>query len=92
MSHAFHQRYYGHKDGDAARARHTNRWRFESAAEPANRIEKLDYLRLCRGLGLDVGITSNVFLRAEWEYVQFPNVDDVRVYVNSVQAGLGYKF
>ena len=44
------------------------------------------------GLGLDVGITSNVFLRAEWEYVQFPNGDDVRVNVNSVHAGLGYKF
>jgi opacity protein-like surface antigen len=44
------------------------------------------------GLGLDVAITPNLFLRGEWEYVQLPNVNDVRVNLNSVHAGLGFKF
>lgn len=44
------------------------------------------------GLGLEVGLLPNVFLRAEWEYVQFPNIDDFRVSVNSVHAGVGLKF
>lgn len=44
------------------------------------------------GLGLDVSITSNLFLRGEWEYVQFPNINDIRMNVNSVRAGAGLKF
>jgi outer membrane immunogenic protein len=44
------------------------------------------------GLGVDVGILPNMFLRAEWEFVQFPNVSDFRVTANSVHAGLGLKF
>jgi opacity protein-like surface antigen len=44
------------------------------------------------GLGLDVELLPNVFARAEWEFVQFPNVKDVRVSVNSARVGLGVKF
>lgn len=44
------------------------------------------------GLGLNWAVTPNVFLRAEWEYIQFPNVDDVRVALNSARVGLGVKF
>jgi outer membrane immunogenic protein len=44
------------------------------------------------GLGLDFAITSNLFLRAEWEYVDFLKVNDVRVNVNSVHAGVGVRF
>jgi len=44
------------------------------------------------GLGVDVGILPNMFLRAEWEFVQFPNVSDFRVTANSVHVGLGLKF
>jgi len=44
------------------------------------------------GLGIDICLYQNLFLRAEWEYTQFPNIDDVRVNLNSVHAGLGLKF
>jgi outer membrane immunogenic protein len=44
------------------------------------------------GLGLEVGLLPNVFLRAEWEFVQFPNISDMRVTMNSVRAGIGVKF
>jgi opacity protein-like surface antigen len=44
------------------------------------------------GVGMDVAITSNIFLRGEWEYVQFMNIGDVKVNVNSVHAGVGVRF
>jgi outer membrane immunogenic protein len=44
------------------------------------------------GLGLDVAVTSNVFLRAEWEYVQFLSINNIRVNMNSGQVGVGVKF
>jgi outer membrane immunogenic protein len=44
------------------------------------------------GLGFEVGLTQNVFLRGEWEFVQFPNISDFRVSMNSVRAGIGFKF
>ena len=44
------------------------------------------------GLGVDVAIMPNVFMRAEWEYLQFVPVQDVRLNLNSVRAGLGIKF
>jgi opacity protein-like surface antigen len=42
------------------------------------------------GLGVDVQLVSSLFLRAEWEYVRFTSVVDVSI--NTVRAGLGYKF
>jgi outer membrane immunogenic protein len=44
------------------------------------------------GLGLDVALTPNVFLRAEYEYVQFAPVANLIVDVNSLRAGAGFKF
>jgi outer membrane immunogenic protein len=44
------------------------------------------------GLGVDVALTPNVFLRAEYEYVQFAPVANLIVDVNSVRAGAGFKF
>jgi outer membrane immunogenic protein len=44
------------------------------------------------GLGVDVGLTQNLFLRAEWEFVQFPHISDFRVSMNSVRAAVGLKF
>jgi len=41
------------------------------------------------GLGLDFAITSNVFVRAEWEYVQFLPVNNVRLNMNSGHVGVG---
>ena len=44
------------------------------------------------GLGVEIGILPNVFLRGEWEYVSFANISDVRVQTNTVRAGIGLKF
>jgi opacity protein-like surface antigen len=42
------------------------------------------------GLGLDVNLIGGLFLRAEWEYVRFTSSIDTNL--NTVRAGLGYKF
>jgi hypothetical protein len=35
---------------------------------------------------------QNVFARAEWEFIEFPNISDMRVSTNSVRAAVGMKF
>ena len=42
------------------------------------------------GLGVDVNITGGLFMRAEWEYTRFTAAVDTSI--NTVRAGLGYKF
>jgi opacity protein-like surface antigen len=42
------------------------------------------------GLGIDVNLIAGLFLRAEWEYVRFTTSVDTSI--NTVRAGLGYKF
>jgi opacity protein-like surface antigen len=42
------------------------------------------------GLGTEVMLISNLFMRAEWEYVRFTSSIDTSI--NTVRAGLGYKF
>jgi outer membrane immunogenic protein len=42
------------------------------------------------GLGVDIRLVGGLFMRAEWEYVRFVDVTEVNV--NTVRAGLGYKF
>ena len=44
------------------------------------------------GLGIDVAVMPNVFMRAEWEYIQFSPVRDFNIHLNTVRAGLGIKF
>lgn len=44
------------------------------------------------GLGVDVSILPNVFLRAEWEYVQFAPIHDISVNINTGRVGIGLKF
>lgn len=45
------------------------------------------------GAGIDVALFSNVFLRAEWQYVQFPNGDTrPSVYVNTARVAGAVKF
>jgi hypothetical protein len=39
-----------------------------------------------------MGILPNMFLRAEWEFVQFPDVSNFRMTANWVLVGLGQKF
>jgi opacity protein-like surface antigen len=42
------------------------------------------------GLGVDVNLIGGLFLRAEWEYIRFTASVDTNI--NTVRAGLGYKF
>ena len=42
------------------------------------------------GLGVDVQLIGGLFLRAEWEYIRFTASVDTSI--NTVRAGLGYKF
>jgi opacity protein-like surface antigen len=42
------------------------------------------------GLGVDVNLIGGLFMRAEWEYVRFTSSIDTSI--NTVRAGLGYKF
>lgn len=42
------------------------------------------------GLGVDVNLVGGLFLRAEWEYIRFTAAVDTSI--NTVRAGLGYKF
>jgi opacity protein-like surface antigen len=42
------------------------------------------------GLGVDINLIGGLFMRAEWEYVRFTDQTDVGI--NTVRAGLGYKF
>ena len=42
------------------------------------------------GLGMDIKLVGGLFMRAEWEYARF--VDQIEVNMNTVRAGLGYKF
>jgi outer membrane immunogenic protein len=42
------------------------------------------------GIGVDVMLCAGLFLRAEWEYVRFTSAVDTSI--NTVRAGLGYKF
>lgn len=42
------------------------------------------------GLGVDINLVGGLFMRAEWEYIRFTSVIDTNI--NTVRAGLGYKF
>ena len=44
------------------------------------------------GLGLDVAIVPNMFLRAEWEYIAFAPVGGIRTNINTGRVGIGVKF
>jgi opacity protein-like surface antigen len=44
------------------------------------------------GAGLEVALTRHIFVRAEYEYVQFQPVASTVININSVRAGAGIKF
>jgi len=44
------------------------------------------------GLGMEYMVWGNVFMRGEWEYTKFVSVENTNVTLNSVRAGIGYKF
>jgi outer membrane immunogenic protein len=44
------------------------------------------------GLGMDVAVLPNVFLRGEWEFVGFAPVNGIRSAINTGRVALGVKF
>ncbi len=44
------------------------------------------------GLGIDVALAPNIFLRGEWEFMAFAEVSGIRYNTNIARAGLGVKF
>ncbi len=44
------------------------------------------------GLGMDVALLPNVFLRGEWEFVAFAPVSGIRANINTGRVGIGVKF
>lgn len=44
------------------------------------------------GVGVDMLVTQNVFVRGEYEFVQFPNIKAVNVNINTLRFGGGVKF
>jgi opacity protein-like surface antigen len=44
------------------------------------------------GVGLDVALTQNFFVRGEYEYVQFQPIANTPINMNSVRVGAGFKF
>ncbi len=44
------------------------------------------------GLGVDVAILPNVFLRGEWEFVAFAQLNGIRTNINTGRVALGMKF
>jgi opacity protein-like surface antigen len=44
------------------------------------------------GLGIDIALMQNVFVRAEAEYLQFAPVEAIKIHVNSGRIAVGVKF
>ena len=44
------------------------------------------------GIGIDYAIMQNVFVRAEWELVEFPNIEGIGVRINNARVAAGLKF
>lgn len=44
------------------------------------------------GLGIDVAVLPNVFLRAEWEFIAFAPIGGIKANINTGRVGVGVKF
>jgi outer membrane immunogenic protein len=44
------------------------------------------------GLGIDVALLPNLFVRGEWEIIQFAPVAHMHILVNTVRTAVGLKF
>jgi opacity protein-like surface antigen len=50
------------------------------------------YFGYVAGLGLDYALTQNLFLRGEYQFIQYGAPDNIRLSASSVRAGVGAKF
>jgi outer membrane immunogenic protein len=63
------------------------------AQPPATQSKTGEFIAgLAGGLGTDVMIWQNVFLRGEYEYLQITSIHGLHVYLNNFRTGLGVKF
>jgi opacity protein-like surface antigen len=60
-----------------------------SQSQPNNGVFTYGYTA---GLGVEALVWGGLFARAEYEYVKFVSVKDINIQINTVRAGLGYKF
>jgi outer membrane immunogenic protein len=44
------------------------------------------------GLGVDIAVTSNLFLRAEYQYINFPDLAGTKAHINAVRGAAGIRF
>lgn len=44
------------------------------------------------GLGMDIAVLPNAFVRGEWEFVQFNTPSNVNAYVSTIRGGMGLRF
>jgi outer membrane immunogenic protein len=50
------------------------------------------YWGYAAGIGMDVFVMPNVFLRGEWEFVQLPSVKSTSINMNNLRMAVGVKF
>jgi outer membrane immunogenic protein len=58
----------------------------------SNQVNGKWYFGYVAGLGFDYALTQNLFLRAEYQYIQFGAPDNIRLSASSVRIGAGLKF
>jgi opacity protein-like surface antigen len=44
------------------------------------------------GTGIEYALMQSLFVRGEWEWVQFPSIKDTKVHLNTVRTAIGFKF
>ncbi len=67
----------------------------DSPFGPVTRTDVKDggfYFGYTGGLGLEIAVMPNVFLRGEWESVVLPNVQKLGININTLRAGVGMRF
>jgi outer membrane immunogenic protein len=50
------------------------------------------YFGYAAGIGLDVFVMPNIFVRGEWEFVSLPNIKSMSISINSFRTAVGVKF
>ena len=67
----------------------TNPWPFDSVGTASNAKTNALIYGWSAGAGIDYALTQNIFVRAEYEFIQF---SQMRLNLNSARVGAGLKF
>lgn len=62
-----------------------------SLTQSDNRSDQFIY-GYSAGVGLDMAVTQNIFLRGEYEYIQFAGLGGLDLYLNNLRVGGGFRF